>query len=155
MLPSHGSAVLEIFAQGVEGGNATFDQTVPTWEEWDKNHLQVCRFVLENDGIVAGWAALKPFSYRACYQGVAEVSIYLSDNAQGKGYGQALLSHLITESENKGFWMLQAGIFPENIASMRLHEKNGFRTVGFRERIAKMNGVWRNVNLLERRSELV
>ena len=145
--------VLEIFRQGIEGGNATFDKDVPSWETWDNKYFKVCRLVLVNEnGVVQGWAAIQPISARECYKGVAEVSIYLSNEVQGKGLGKIMLQKLILDSEENGFWMLQSGIFPENIASIKLHEQFGFRKVGFREKIAEMNGVWRDVVLMERRS---
>lgn len=154
MQPEDGASVLRIFAEGIAGGNATFDKEIPTWEYWNKNHFSVCRLVTEdeNNNVVA-WAALKPVSNRACFSGVAEVSIYIANSSQGKGLGKLLLQKLIIESEEKGFWMLQSGIFPENIASLNLHESLGFRTVGRREKIAQMNGVWRDIVLMERRSK--
>lgn len=153
MLPEDGVRVLEIFKQGIEGGNATFDKEVPTWEVWDAKFFKECRFVLEDENeFVQGWAAIQPISARECYKGVAEVSIYLANEIQGKGFGSILLQKLISESEEHGFWTLQSGIFPENVASIKVHEKFGFRKVGFREKIAEMNGVWRDVVLMERRS---
>ena len=153
MLPEDGTRVLEIFRQGIEGGNATFDKTAPTWEAWDKKFFKICRYSLvDENGVVQGWAAIQPISARVCYKGVAEVSIYLSNEVQGKGLGKVMLQKLILDSEENGFWMLQSGIFPENIASIKLHEQFGFRKVGFREKIAEMNGVWRDVVLMERRS---
>ena len=156
MLPEDGAQVLQIFEEGIAGGNATFDKEVPTWEYWDKNHFSACRFVAEDDNNnVVAWAALKPVSNRECFSGVAEVSIYITNSAQGKGLGKVLLQKLIIESEKNGFWMLQSGIFPENIASLRVHKSLGFRTVGHREKIGQMNGVWRDIILMERRSKTV
>lgn len=153
MLPEDGASVLEIFKQGIEGGNATFDKEVPTWEVWNDKFFKVCRWVLEDENrVIQGWAAIQPISVRECYKGVAEVSIYLSNSVQGKGLGSVLLQKLILDSEENGFWTLQSGIFPENEASIRLHQKFDFRIVGKREKIAKMNGTWRDVVLLERRS---
>ncbi len=153
MLPKDGASVLEIFKQGIEGGNATFDKEVPTWEVWNDKFFKVCRWVLEDENrVIQGWAAIQPISVRECYKGVAEVSIYLSNSVQGKGLGSVLLQKLILDSEENGFWTLQSGIFPENEASIRLHQKFDFRIVGKREKIAKMNGTWRDVVLLERRS---
>jgi phosphinothricin acetyltransferase len=153
MLPEDGAAVLRIFEEGIAGGNATFDKTAPTWEDWDANHFKDCRFVaIDENGEIAGWSALKPVSNRNCFSGVAEVSIYLTNSAQGKGLGKVMLQKLILDSEEHGFWMLQSGIFPENLASIKLHERLGFRTVGHREKIAQMNGVWRDIILMERRS---
>lgn len=156
MQPEDARRVLEIFQQGIDGKNATFEQTVPTWEAWDINHINVCRFVLLNESdYVVGWCALKPVSNRACYSGVAEVSIYLDNDYQGKGLGSILLQKLILDSEEHQFWMLQSGIFPENQASVTLHQKFGFRIVGKRERMAKMENVWRDIILMERRSRVV
>ncbi|MBU4539521.1 MAG: N-acetyltransferase family protein [Weeksellaceae bacterium] len=153
MLPGDGAKVIEIFEQGIAGGNATFDPTAPSWDAWDNKFFKICRLVLEDeDENVVGWAALQPISGRDCFKGVAEVSIYLADQVQGKGLGSMLLQRLILSSEEQGFWMLQAGIFPENQPSIIIHEKFGFRIVGNREKIGQMNGVWRDVVLLERRS---
>lgn len=156
MQPGDGEKVIEIFQEGIDGGNATFDQNVPTWEAWDNKFFKICRFVLEdeNENIV-GWAALQPISNRDCFKGVAEVSIYLKNEFQGKGLGKMLLRKLILDSEEHEFWTLQSGIFPENEASINVHLNLGFRNVGTRERIAQMNGVWRDVILLERRSAVV
>lgn len=148
--------VLEIFQQGINGGNATFDKVAPTWEAWDTKHFNLCRFVLEdeNDQVV-GWCALQPVSNRDCFKGVAEVSIYLDGSVQGKGLGTILLKKLILDSEEHDFWTLQAGIFPENKVSIAIHQKQGFRTVGTREKIGEMNGQWRDIVLLERRRKNV
>lgn len=148
--------VLEIFQQGINGGNATFDKVAPTWEAWDTKHFNLCRFVLEdeNDQVV-GWCALQPVSNRDCFKGVAEVSIYLDGSVQGKGLGTILLKKLILDSEEHHFWTLQAGIFPENKVSIAIHQKQGFRTVGTREKIGELNGQWRDIVLLERRSKNV
>lgn len=156
MQPEDGAKVIEIFAEGIAGGNATFDQTAPSWEAWDQKYFKIARLILEDENEnVVGWAALQPISNRDCYKGVAEVSIYLSNVAQGKGLGAMLLQKLILASEEHGFWMLQAGIFPENQPSLIIHQKFGFRIVGKREKIAQMNGVWRDVLLLERRSKTI
>jgi L-amino acid N-acyltransferase YncA len=156
MLPDDGQKVIEIFEEGIAGGNATFDTKAPTWNVWDQKFFNVCRFVLEDrDENVVGWAALQPISNRDCFKGVAEVSIYLKNEVQGKGLGSMLLRKLISDSEQHEFWTLQAGIFPENNASIYVHEKWGFRLVGKREKIGKMNGIWRDIILLERRSEVV
>lgn len=155
MKPSHWEAVKEIYKEGIATGNATFQQSAPTWEEWNNSHLPHCRIVAkEGDGIL-GWAALTPVSGRCVYAGVAEVSVYVSNKARGKGLGKQLLQKLIEESEANGIWTLQAGIFPENVASIKIHEACGFRVLGTRERIGKMNGVWRDTVLLERRSKTV
>lgn len=156
MQPEDGAQVLEIFRQGILSKNATFDKEVPTWEVWDTNHFKVCRFVIENeDSQVVGWCALKTTSKRDCFKGVAEVSIYMADSVQGKGLGSMLLRKLILDSEEHRFWTLQSGIFPENIASIKVHEKLGFRTIGNREKIAEMNGIWRDIILMERRSSVI
>ncbi len=156
MQPSDGEKVIEIFQEGIDGGNATFEQNVPTWEAWDNKFFKICRYVLEdeNENIV-GWAALQPISNRDCFKGVAEVSIYLKNEFQGKGLGKMLLRKLILDSEEHEFWTLQSGIFPENEASINVHLNLGFRKVGTRERVGQMNGVWRDVILLERRSAVV
>ena len=147
--------VRRIYEEGLATGNATFQTSAPEWVEWDKGHIQKCRLIaLDNEKIV-GWAALSPVSDRCVYGGVAEVSVYVSSNARGKGIGKELLRNLIEHSESNKLWTLQAGIFPENTASLRIHEENGFRIIGTREKIGQMNGVWRNTILLERRSNKV
>ncbi len=148
--------VIEIFEEGIAGGNATFDQKPPSAEEWEQKYVKSCRWVLENENNeTVGWAALQPVSNRECFRGVAEVSIYLTNSVQGKGLGKMLLKKLIVDSEEHEFWTLQAGIFPENEASIAVHLKLGFRTVGTREKIGKMHGVWRDIVFLERRSETI
>jgi phosphinothricin acetyltransferase len=144
--------VANIYKQGIESGNATFEKEVPTWERWTSSHLQKCRLVVILNNSIVGWAALSPVSDRCVYAGVAEVSIYVSGRYQGFKIGSKLLERLITESENQGYWTLQAGIFPENKSSIKIHENLGFRIVGFREKIGKMDGRWRDTLLLERRS---
>lgn len=148
----HWDAVRAIFLEGVATGNATFQQTAPGWPEWDKSHLPTCRIVAVNQQEILGWAALSPVSSRCVYAGVAEVSVYVAQSARGNGIGSALLANLITASESENIWTLQAGVFPENTASIHLHTKAGFRIVGTRERLGSMNGHWRDVILLERRS---
>ena len=155
LLPAHWEEVKNIYLQGIATGHATFQTGAPTWEEWDKGHLATCRLVATQADAVCGWAALTPVSGRCVYAGVAEVSVYVGENFRGQGVGHQLLESLITQSESQNIWTLQAGIFPENVASVKLHEKLGFRIVGLRERLAKMNGTWRNVYLLERRSQVV
>ncbi len=151
-----GPAVLAIYGEGIAGGNATFDRDVPSWESWDSKFLKCCRLIAESvDRKVMGWTAIQPVSKRECFSGVAEVSIYLSSAAHGLGIGRALLNRLINESEENGYWTLQSGIFPENRASLTLHFNLGFREVGRREKFGQMNGVWRDVILLERRSTIV
>jgi phosphinothricin acetyltransferase len=153
---AHWPEAKAIYEAGIATGNATFATEAPEWAEWDKGHLQHSRLVALNDtGQVLGWAALSPVSGRCVYGGVGEVSVYVAAEAQGQGVGRELLAALITESEANDMWTLQAGIFPENEASVRLHEATGFRQVGRRERIGKMAGRWRDTLLLERRSEQV
>ncbi len=147
--------VAEIYRQGIETGHATFEQKVPSWEEWDSRHVKTCRIVALSEGEIAGWAALSPVSERCVYAGVAEVSVYVKDTFRGQKIGSRLLERLIAESGKNGIWTLQAGIFPENDSSVRMHEALGFRRVGFREKIGKMNGRWRDTLLLERRSKTV
>lgn len=144
-----------IYVEGIETGNATFETKAPDWEEWNSKYIDVCRLVARDDERVLGWAALLPVSSRAAFSGVAELSIYLSSESTGKGIGTRLLSAVIEESESKGFWTIQSGIFPENTGSIRLHEKMGFREIGVREKLGKLNGVWRDVVMMERRSETV
>ncbi|MEK6283832.1 MAG: N-acetyltransferase family protein [Acidobacteriota bacterium] len=150
-------SVLAIYLQGIATGQATFETTAPSWEKWDAGHLSFARLaaVSEDDGRLAGWAALSPVSSRPVYSGVAEVSVYVADDFRARGVGGALLDCLIKTSEDNGIWTLQASVFPENVRSMALHEKRGFREIGVRERIAKLNGVWRDTVLLERRSKII
>ncbi len=155
MQPSDWKAVKEIYEEGIATGNATFQQSAPEWEEWNNNHLAHSRIIAKEEDNILGWAALTPVSGRCVYAGVAEVSVYVSDKARGRGLGKQLLQKLIEESEANNLWTLQAGIFPENISSIKIHENCGFRTIGKRERIGKMNGVWRDTVLLERRSNKV
>jgi len=155
MLPGHWPAVSEIYAEGLATGNATFETQVPEWERWDKAHMAQGRFVAIQDGQVVGWAALKRVTRKAFGEGVAEVSVYVTSSERGTGIGKALLERLVTESEELGIWTLQASVFPENIATIRLHEHAGFRQVGRREHIAQLRGVWRDTLLLERRSDRV
>jgi L-amino acid N-acyltransferase YncA len=152
--PLDWSEVAAIFEDGVRSGNATFEQSPPSWEAWDAAHPDI-RAVAELDGRVAGFAAVSPKSGRRCYRGVAEDSVYVAPWAQGRGVGRALLEELIARSEAAGIWTLEAGIFPENEASLRLHLGCGFRLVGVRERLGEANGEFRDVLLLERRSEVV
>ncbi|MFH6943422.1 GNAT family N-acetyltransferase [Flavobacterium sp.] len=144
-----------IYEKGINTGNATFQTTTPTWEDWNNSHLATCRIVAESDDLLTGWAALTPVSSRCVYAGVAEVSVYVDTEHSGNGIGLALLNELVHLSEAEGIWTLQAGIFPENAASLRIHEKAGFRILGIREKIGKQNGIWRDTVLLERRSELI
>jgi L-amino acid N-acyltransferase YncA len=150
--PSHWEAARTIYAEGIATGNATFETTAPTWEAWDKRHLPELRVVAIGESTVLGWAALSSVSDRCVYGGVAEESVYVAESARGRGIGKRLLEELIGRSEMAGIWTIQTGIFPENEASLRLHEKVGFRIVGIRERIGQLDGVWRDVVFLERRS---
>jgi L-amino acid N-acyltransferase YncA len=151
----HWPRVRRIYAEGIATGNATFETTVPGWDAFDSGHLSACRLVAVEGDSVLGWAALSPVSSRCVYGGVAEVTVYVADAAQGRGVGSRLLQALITASEEEGIWTLQAGIFPENVASVALHRKLGFREVGRRERLGRLQGRWRDVLLLERRSRKV
>jgi len=155
MTEEHWQSVRDIFAQGIATGNATFETSTPTWEEWDSRHLPTCRLVAVGGNSVVGWAALSPVSSRQVYRGVAEVSVYVAENVRGQGVGAALLAELIEESERNGIWTLQAGILAENAASLHLHDKAGFRIVGRRERIGCLDGQWRDTVLMERRSNIV
>ena len=136
-------------------GDATFETEVPSWESWDAARLVAPRLVAEQDGEVVGFAALSPVSSRAVYCGVADVMVYVARRARGHGVGRSLLEALVAEAEAAGIWTLQAGIFPENEPSLRLHEACGFRRVGVRERLGRHHGIWRDVVLLERRSSAV
>ena len=150
--PGDWPEVARIYGDGIETGDATFETEVPPWEAWDAAHLPEHRLVAERDGAVLAWAALTPVSDRCCYAGVADVSIYVAPEARGRGVGRELLERLVADSEAGGIWTLQAGIFPENLASVALHRRCGFRVVGRRERLGQLRGEWRDVLLLERRS---
>ncbi len=147
--------VRSIIEQGIATGHATFETEPPTREVWERSHLANCRVVAEEAGVVLGWAALSPVSDRCVYGGVAEVSVYVDEAGRGRGIGTALMTALVEASERAGIWTLQAGVFPENVASVRAHERVGFREVGRRERLGKLAGRWRDVLLLERRSSAV
>jgi L-amino acid N-acyltransferase YncA len=153
LLPTDWQQVARIYEDGIRTGNATFERAAPAFERWDAAHSEI-RLVAELDGRTAGWAALAPASDRCCYRGVAEDSVYVAAWAQGRGVGRGLLDALIARSEEAGIWTLEAGIFPENKASVRLHLGCGFRLVGVRERLGELGGEWRDVLLLERRSEV-
>ena len=142
-----------IFEEGIATGQATFETRAPSWQHWDGAHFG--GLVAEEDGAVVGWTALAPYSSREVYTGVAEESVYVAARARGRGVGRALLNELIEHSERAGIWTLEAGIFPENKASVTLHLGCGFRAVGLRERIGRLNGEWRDVLLMERRSEVI
>ena len=144
--------VRAIYQEGIATGDATFEREPPEWERWDAGHLAECRLAARVDGEPVGWAALSRFSARPVYAGVAEVSVYVAGSARGQGVGSGLLEALAAESERCGFWTLQAGIFPENGASLAIHRKAGFRVVGIRDRLGAMDGRWRDVVLMERRT---
>jgi phosphinothricin acetyltransferase len=148
-------AVRAIFVEGIATGNATFETEPPSREVWDAKHLPFCRYVARAAEEVIGWVALSSVSSRCVYRGVAEISVYVAQRARGQGVGRALLEAVIAGSETQGIWTIQAGIFPENVASLALHKKLGFREVGVRERPGKLGATWRNVVLLERRSIIV
>ena len=153
--PADWPEVARIFGEGIATGNATFETEVPSREAWDAGHLSEHRLVAERDGRVIGWIALAPVSSRECYAGIAEVSAYVAADARGEGVGGELLAAVVESSERAGIWTLETGVFPENETSLRLLRRFGFRAVGTRERIGRLHGVWRDVVLLERRSEVV
>ncbi|MEH6308721.1 MULTISPECIES: GNAT family N-acetyltransferase [Olivibacter] len=148
-------AVRTIYLQGIATGQATFQTEAPSWEDWDGSHLKHSRFIASIDGHIAGWAALSPVSSRCVYAGVAEVSVYIHEDYRGKGVGSFLMNALVESSEKQGLWTLQSGIFPENEASIRLHEKHGFRQLGYREKVGKHGNTWRDTTLMERRSKTI
>lgn len=147
--------VRNIYGEGIAMGDATFEAGVPEWKCWDESHMHDCRLIAREHDRVVGWAALSPLSDRCVYAGVAEVSVYVMASERDRGIGKVLLQALIDESERAGIWTLQASVFPENASSRALHRACGFREVGFRERIGKHEGVWRDTILLERRSNVV
>jgi phosphinothricin acetyltransferase len=153
LLPADWDAVRVVYEQGIDTG--TFEELVPTWEEWDRGHLVWPRIVAREGAEVTGWAALAPYSDRACYRGVAEVSIYIARRARGRGIGRALLERVCVEADGAQIWTLQAAILAANTPSIALHEKCGFRLVGVREKLARKRGEWSDVVLMERRSALV
>ena len=153
--PEHWAEVARIYAEGIATGDATFETDLPTWEHWDSAHLASHRFVALQDGVVVGWVACSGVSDRCVYGGVVEDSVYVAEEARGQGVGVRLLEELVRSTEAAGVWTIQTGIFPENAASIRLHERVGFELVGRRTRLGKLNGVWRDVMLLERRSPVV
>jgi L-amino acid N-acyltransferase YncA len=155
MRPEDWPAVRAIYEAGIATGNATFETTAPDWAAWDAAHLADHRLVARLDGRVVGWAALAPVSDRCAYAGVAEGSIYVAPEAQGRGVGRALLAAVVASADRGGIWTVQTGIFPENQTSIRLHEACGFRVVGVRERLGRLDGRWRDVLLLERRSPAI
>jgi L-amino acid N-acyltransferase YncA len=155
MKPGDWEQVRAIYLEGIKSGNSTFETDAPSWERWDQEHHQFARLLMRDADSILGWAALAPVSKREVYSGVAEVTVYVTESARGRGFGRALLEALIAESERNGIWTLQASIFPENTASVKLHLRCGFREVGRRERIAVLNGVWRDTLLFERRSNQI
>jgi phosphinothricin acetyltransferase len=148
-------AVREIYAEGIATGNATFETEAPSFERWDATHLAEHRLVARLGDAIVGWAALAPVSERCVYRGVAENSVYVAAHARGLGIGYRLLHALVIAGEDHGIWTIQTGVFPENTASLVLHERCGFRIVGRRERLGQLQGVWRDVIFLERRSSVV
>ena len=150
--PEHWPGVIRVYAEGIATGNATFETEVPTWEAWSSSHLPDHRLVALRGGDVVGWAAVSPVSDRCCYGGVADLSIYVDSAARGHGVGGALLRRVVEESQRAGIWTLQAGIFAENGPSLVLHLHCGFRLVGVREKLGRLDGDWRDVLLLERRA---
>jgi phosphinothricin acetyltransferase len=148
-------AIKEIYEEGIRTGNATFEKQAPEYKVWDDGHLKHSRLIAKIDHDVAGWAALSPASARCVYAGVAVVSVYVGEKYRGQKIGKLLLQSLIEDSEKNNIWTLQSGIFPENKASIKIHEANGFRIIGYREKIGQMNGIWRDTILLERRSKTV
>lgn len=155
MRPADWAPVKTIYLEGIATGQATFETDAPSWEAWDAAHLPFARLVARDGETVIGWAALSPVSQRCVYGGVAEVSVYVSAARRQAGVGRKLLAALIAASEERGIWTLQAGMFPENLGSLRLHREFSFREVGRRERLGKLHGVWRDTILLERRSALI
>ena len=155
MTPGDWSAVREIYLEGIATRQATFETEAPSWETWDASHSPFSRLVAREAETVVGWAALIPVSARRAYAGVAEVSVYVAQSKRGMGLGRRLLEALIAAAEENGIWSLQAVMFPENVGSVALHRSCGFRDVGRRERIARLEGVWRNTILLERRSRKI
>jgi phosphinothricin acetyltransferase len=152
MTDEHGPEVLAIYQAGLDTGNASFEVRAPDWPRWNAGHLAAHRFVALDADRVLGWVAVSPVSSRAVYAGVVELSVYINPTARGQGIGSALLTTLIESTEADGIWTIQTGIFPENTASLALHERAGFRVVGVRERIGQHHGRWRDVTFLERRS---
>ena len=155
MLDQHATAVLDIYAQGMRTGYATFETIVPPWDKFDKKFLPHSRFVVMDKDKVAGWVGICPISPRECYKGVAEISIFMDEDYRGRGLGKQLMMAIIEESESNGIWTLQSLVHSDNLSSIHLHEILGFRVVGYRERIAQLNGVWKTNMLLERRSKNV
>ena len=148
-------SVKDIYQQGIDSGEATFQEQAKDYDVWNESLLPSCRLVAESNRQIIGWAALSSTSNQCVYSGIAEVSVYVSSNSQGLGVGNSLLEALIKASEEEGIWTLQAGIFPENKASIHIHSKNGFKVLGIREKLGQMNGIWRDIVFMERRSKVV
>ncbi len=155
MIAEDWEQVAMIYHQGILTGNATFQQDLPKWEVWNNGHLAKCRIIMVSDERVVGWAALSPISLRYVYRGVAEVSVYVHKDFTGQGIGYNLLKNLTDDAERNGIWTLQSSIFPENKPSIKIHEKCGFRQMGFREKIGQMNGIWRDTVIYEKRSKII
>ncbi len=155
MHPEDWPAVSRIYKEGIATGFATFEKEIPAYENWDKAHIKQCRLIACEANFITGWAALSPVSSRCVYGGVGEVSVYVSKDHRGKGIGKSLLRSLIDASEKAGYWTIQAGIFPENKASAKIHEQCGFRLIGRRERVGNLDGVWKDNFIFERRSTSV
>ncbi len=152
MIPGDWNRVFEIYKQGIDSGKATFTQKYPTWEEWDEAHHKTCRYIALHDGEIAGFVAVSPTTAREPYRGVVEVSVYVDEKHRRQGVGTSLLKKLIEEAPRNGFWCLYASIFRTNENSLRLHTKCGFRTIGYRERIAKDKfGTWMDAIVMEYR----
>ena len=154
MQPDHWNAVGDIYKEGIATGMATFEKDIPSWDTWNANHIEKCRSVALIGENIIGWAALSAVSSRCVYGGVGEVSVYVGTANRGKGVGGMLLRNLIDQSEKLGYWTLQSGIFPENKKSIELHQKAGFRIIGYREKIGQLDGVWKDNILMERRSKI-
>lgn len=149
------SQLASIYLEGIATGIATFQTDVPEWEDWDKSHLSHCRIAAFEAERMSGWAALSPVSSRTVYEGVAEVSIYIAAAFRGKGIGKLLMCQLIKESEEAGVWTLQSAVFPNNVASIKLHKQCGFRQIGYKEKIGQKDGIWIDNIIMERRSKVV
>jgi len=156
LTPDDWPLVEAIWAEGIATRNATFETETPSWEAFDATRHRGHRLVaVDDDGALLGWAALAPVSRRPCYEGVAENSVYVSADARGRGVGRSLMEALVASADADGIWTIQTNVFPENTASVALHERVGFRVVGRRDRIAQLDGIWRDTLLLERRSRTV
>ena len=155
MLPDHWKEVADIYQEGITTGMATFEKEIPSWDIWNANHIQKCRSIAQIDNKIIGWSALSEVSSRCVYGGVGEVSVYVGAANRAMGVGGLLLRNLIDQSERAGYWTLQSGIFPENKKSIELHQKAGFRIIGYREKIGQLDGVWKDNILMERRSKKV